>query len=790
MGEEKMEKKLGVYLCEGCEIADNLDMDKLQQLAEKDYKVPVVKRHKACCSPEGVEIIKNDIAGEGVNCVVVAACSPRVFSDVFDFGSEVLVDRVNLREQVVWSHPAPKASDNDNEASEGEAAPPETTEEAAGIDEDTQALAEDYIRMGIVKIKKTELPSPYEMDEFVRNIMVIGGGLTGMTAALEVAQTGYDVTIVEREGQLGGYATKIRQQLPMQAPFTTLEQPTVQGLIDAVTAHEKITVKTKTEIARVSGMPGQFLVSFKDPGTESEWDVPEKVEEGEDSASCGPDGKKDESGEAAEPAADQINCADILAIDPEAEKFGAIILAAGWRPHVPENGEFEHLGYGKTPKVMTNVQFEELAAKGAIDAKSVAFIQSPGTEGEDSDFPYCSSVTSLVALKQAQYVTRDHADGKAYIFYQHMRTPGLYENFYKATQDNPAIFLSKGTVTGVSESNGNLVVSAEDTLLGDAIQVPVDLVVLATGMVPATNFEPVINLAYRQGPEFKDLDLFNGYCDSNYICFPYETRRTGVYAAGCVRQTMTMSECVEDATGAALKAIQCLESTNRGMAVHPRSGDTSYPDFYFQRCTQCKRCTEECPFGALDDDEKGTPKPNVARCRRCGTCMGACPERIISFKNYTIDQIGSMVKEVEVPDEDEEKYRILCFVCENDAYPALDQAGMKRLKYSADFRFIPVRCLGSINIVWIADAMSAGYDGVLLMGCRYGDDYQCHFAKGSELCNRRMENVSETLTRLALEKERVQQIQMAIDEYDKIPEEINKFMEVMESVGFNPMKGF
>ena len=98
-------------------------------------------------------------------------------------------------------------------------------------------------------------------------------------------------------------------------------------------------------------------------------------------------------------------------------------------------------------------------------------------------------------------------------------------------------------------------------------------------------------------------------------------------------------ETIDDATGAALKAIQCIESANRGVAVHPRSGDQTYPDFFFSRCTQCKRCTEECPFGALDDDEKGTPLPNPTRCRRCGTCMGACPERIINFADYSIDMI-------------------------------------------------------------------------------------------------------------------------------------------------------
>ena len=113
--------------------------------------------------------------------------------------------------------------------------------------------------------------------------------------------------------------------------------------------------------------------------------------------------------------------------------------------------------------------------------------------------------------------------------------------------------------------------------------------------------------------------------------------------------------------------------------------------------------------------------------------MGACPERIISFQNYSVDMIASMIKAIEVPEEDEEKPRVLAFMCENDAYPALDIAGLKRRQYDASVRVIPLRCLGSLNIVWIADALSRGIDGVMLVGCKYGDDYQCHFTKGSEL---------------------------------------------------------
>ena len=152
----------------------------------------------------------------------------------------------------------------------------------------------------------------------------------------------------------------------------------------------------------------------------------------------------------------------------------------------------------------------------------------------------------------------------------------------------------------------------------------------------------ILKLDYRQGPEVPNLRY--GYPDSHFICFPYETRRTGIYAAGTVRRAMDMAAAKRDAAGAALKAIQCVEMISRGEAVHPRAGDQTYPEFFMQRCTQCKRCTEECPFGAINEDEKANPLPNPTRCRRCGVCMGACPERIISFKNYSVDMIGTMIK--------------------------------------------------------------------------------------------------------------------------------------------------
>jgi quinone-modifying oxidoreductase subunit QmoB len=298
----------------------------------------------------------------------------------------------------------------------------------------------------------------------------------------------------------------------------------------------------------------------------------------------------------------------------------------------------------------------------------------------------------------------------------------------------------------------------------------------------------LLNLEYRQGPELPALNY--DFPDSHFICFPYESRRTGIYPAGCIRRPMGIPTATEDAAGAVMKAIQCIELTSRGAAVHPRAGDMSFPEFEMKRCTQCKRCTVECPFGAINEDEEANPLPQPTRCRRCGVCMGACPERIISFKNYSVPIIGDMIKSIEVPEEDEEKPRILVLACENDAYPALDMAGLHRMKYNAWVRVVPLRCLGSMNLVWIADTMSKGVDGVLLLGCKHGDDYQCHFIKGSELSSIRLSKVSETLDRLALESERVRFEEVSIVDYDKLPALLDEFAETIDEVGPNPFKGW
>ncbi|MBN1849075.1 MAG: hydrogenase iron-sulfur subunit [Deltaproteobacteria bacterium] len=740
-----MEKKIAVYICTGCGIGDALDIEQLGKIATDENSIPICQKHSNLCGQEGVDLIKKDITDNGVNTIVITACSHRVMYDAFNFDN-CIVDRVNVREQVVWCQKP------------GE--------------EDTQMMAEDYLRMGIAKVKAMQLPEPFKPEEEIsRDILVVGGGLTGMTSALEASKAGYSVVLVEKEAELGGFQKNVKEIAT--APYKDIQDNDIKNLIDAVTNNTKIKVYTGATVERTSGSPGIFKTVIKQNGSNAE------------------------------------------------HRVGAIVLAAGWKPYDPTKLN-KRLGFGESPNVITNVMFEESYKEGRItrpsdgkDVANIAFLQCAGSR-DPKHLPYCSAVCCITALKQAIRVKRQNADANVYMVYKELRTPGQSEDIYRKAQEEGVIFI-RCQDPEVKTGEG-LTVEANDELLGETvIMEDLDMVVLATGMVPVSAFgkditqetkeegekkdgeelevpldvirrSNLLNLEYRQGPELPALS--NDFPDSHFICFPYESRRTGIYPAGCVRRPMGISTATGDATGAVMKAIQCIELTARGAAVHPRAGDMTYPEFNMSRCTQCKRCTVECPFGAINEDEKANPLPQPTRCRRCGVCMGACPERIISFKNYSVPMIGDMIKSIGVPEEDEEKPRILVLACENDAYPALDMAGLHRMQYNAWVRVIPLRCLGSMNLVWIADTLSKGIDGVLLLGCKHGDDYQCHFIKGSELASIRLSKVSETLNRLALESERVRFETVSITDYDRLPALLDEFAAAIDEVGPNPFKGW
>ncbi len=731
------EMKTAAYICAGCGLGDKLDIAQMEKIAQKEGKMQLVRRHDFLCSTEGVELIRKDIATEGVSHVVIAACSRRAKTEAFDFPT-VAMSRANLREGVIWV------------VAEGEA-----------HDEVRQEMANDYLRMGCAELKKMKLPEGNPNKAGNKRILVVGGGMAGMTAALESAETGYEVVLVEKAGQLGGWAARLWRRVPFKQPYDKPQETGAAQLAAKVSGHPKIRVHLNSTLAETSGAPGRFKVQIAQ-----------------------------ESGAVSE------------------EEVGAIIQASGFSSYDP--ARLPELG-GGLANVIDQAGLEDLAssANGAPikrsdgrEVKSVVFVQCAGQRDDTgTHLSYCSGHCCATSIKQAMYFKDANPDVDTVIMYTDLRVPGMGEDFYRSAQEKGVIF-TKGKVAKVESATDGLKVNFRDLILDEDVAIETDLVVLATGQVPNSGVNidlpdedegkakqvSILNLNYRQG---KDLpQLVHGLADSHFICFPYETRRTGIYAAGPVRRPMDMLQATEDAAGAALKAIQAVENADAGRAAHPRVGDLSYPIVRLEGCTQCKRCTVECPFGAIDEDERRFPVFNESRCRRCGTCMGACPVRVISFENYSVDTVGNQIKAVDIPDEFSERPRILILACENDAYPALDMAGLAHHVYSAFVRAIPVRCLGSVNAIWITDALNSGYDGVMMMGCKHGDNYQCHFVKGSELANYRMSKIDDTLKQLGLEVERVASYEVAITDNARVAALINDYVAKIVEIGMSPMKGF
>lgn len=738
------EMKTAAYICRGCGIGERVDTAQMAKIAEREGKMNLVREHEFLCNAQGVQLIRDDMEKEGVTHVMIAACSRRAKTEAFQFPTVALA-RANIREGVIWSQP-----------------------DTAEAKETTQEMADDFVRMGCAEVKKMKVPAGNANVGHNKRILVVGGGVSGMTAALEASQAGYEVLLVEKEKQLGGWAAKLHKRVPFREPHKDPADTGVAQMIAQVQSDKRIRVCLNSTLSGTSGAPGAFSV---DIATESGTVTTEEV--------------------------------------------GAIVQASGFTTY--DAAKITELAYGKTPNIVDQAGLEKLAKEAAAkggpvrrpsdggDVKTVAFVQCAGQRDETGKhLPYCSGFCCNVSIKQAMYFKDANPGVDTVVIYTDLRTPGNGEDFYRSAQAKGVVF-TKGKVLSVDPADKTLQVRFHDLILNEDTTIEnVDLVVLATGQVPNSGVDidlapeeqdkleikpiSILNLTYRQG---KDLpQLKHGFADSHFICFPYETRRTGIYAAGPVRRPMDIAQAIEDAAGAALKAIQAVENAEQGRAAHPRSGDLSFPIVRLEGCTQCKRCTVECPFGAIDEDEKHYPVFNESRCRRCGTCMGACPVRVISFENYSVDSVGAQIKAVDMPDESNGKPRILVLACENDAYPALDMAGMRRLHYSPFVRAVPVRCLGSVNAIWITDALNSGYDGVMLMGCKHGDDYQCHFVKGSELADYRMSKMEDTLKQMALETERVATYEVAITDIERLPQLINDYAKVIAKIGMSPMKGF
>ena len=418
------------------------------------------------------------------------------------------------------------------------------------------------------------------MVENGKGILVIGGGMAGMTAALEAAEAGVSVVLVEKEPYLGGRVARTYQYFPKLCPPACGLEINFRRIKN----NPRITVLTRAEVERLEGRPGDYEVTVRV--------APRYVTEactlcGDCARACTSE-RSDEFnyGLSRTKAAylphamafphlyviDREACAPGCAACRDACRYGAVdldatpvtrvfrvaavIAATGWRPY--EAAKIENLGYGRYRNVITNVVMERLAAPNGptggrilrpsdgAEPRSVAFVQCAGSRDENH-LPYCSGVCCAASLKQSTYVRALYPDAKIVMFYIDIRTPGRLEDFYrKAAADD--IHLIKGKAAKVEEdpATGELLVTAEDVLSSRKVTERVDLLVLATGIVPNTESLP---------PEFA-RDEFG------FVTHP--PGRTGVYGAGCVHRPEEVSATVQDGTGAALRAFQCARRANHG----------------------------------------------------------------------------------------------------------------------------------------------------------------------------------------------------------------------------------
>lgn len=584
----KYDKKLGAYICSGCGIGDRLDVSQLESTAKRDGKAATCRTHEFLCSKAGVAMIQKDIDDGEVNHVIIGACSRRSKIEAFRFDNSA-ISRANLREGCIWVRP--------------------NTDEAQ---ETTQEMADDLIRMACAESKHMNIPDPAGsgQQELNKTLLVVGGGITGMTSAIESAKAGYKVELIEKTGALGGWMAQLHKRIPTKMPYADPADTNIDATIAAVNDHANITVHLNSTITKTSGAPGRFKVEV---ATESGTSINVEV--------------------------------------------GAIVQASGYNMFDPEN--VPEMNYSKSADIVTNMELEALAnaadggpIKRPSDGKeinSVIFVQNVGQASEkEGHLPYHSGIGDMIAIKQSLYFKKHNGENcETTILFNNLRTPGAPgEDFYRSGQNNMVTF-RKGIASEVV-AGGELEVKFKDMILDEETSQMADLVVLDVGMVPNSGPDPyaipmvidedaedkavadaaeageayerqvevtvdsILNLDYRQGTDLPHLK--QGFTDSHFICFPYETRRTGIYAAGPVRRPMDIYQAMEDATGAAMKAIQALENAGKGRSAHPRSGDLSYPLFRKEGCTQCKRCTVECPFGAIDEDERRFPVFNESRC--------------------------------------------------------------------------------------------------------------------------------------------------------------------------------
>jgi len=568
-------KRIGVFICHcGINIAGTVDVERVAEEMRTYPGVAYAVDYKYVCSDPGQNIIREAIREHHLDGVVVAACSPTMHEATFrkTVTSEGLnpyqCEIANIREQCSWVH---------------QAVPAEAT-----------AKAIEIIKTVVEKVRYDESLVPLTLP-LIKRALVIGGGIAGLQAALDIADAGYPVVLVEKAARLGGHVAQLSgTYLNFDAAPDMLA-----SMIERVEKHPRIQVLTEAEVQEAGGYVGNFTVKVSQP---------------------------------------PISNPQSLSFD-----VGAIIVATGYELYPKERlGEY---GGGKYPDVIDGLQFERMLASngptgGEIRRPSdgrvpqeVVFVQCAGSRDPELHKPYCSKVCCMYVAKQAIMYKQRVPQGQAYVFYIDIRSQGKgYEEFVQRAMADYDVLYLRGKVSKVFAEDGKVVVWGVDTLTGRLVEVMADLVVLATAIVPGAG-------ARDLGQRLRiSVDEHGFFSEAHPKLRPVESLTAGIFLAGAGQFPKDIPETIAQASGAAAKVLQLF--SRREMVQEPTIAYVNE-----EACAGCGLCVATCPYEARTMHPwRPIAVVNQALCQGCSACVAVCPNKACSVHNFDTAQVLAMME--------------------------------------------------------------------------------------------------------------------------------------------------
>ncbi len=778
--------KIGVFVCHcGLNIAGVVDIEAVTEYAHTLPDVVYSVHNRYTCSDPGQEEIRKAIKDYDLNRVVVAACSPRMHEFTFrrtvtEAGlNPYLFEMANIREHCSWCHPS-------------------TPEEAT-------LKAKEIVKVAVAKARLLGPLTPIEVP-VTNKALVLGGGIAGINAALDLAEMGFKVYLVEKKESIGGHMAQLDKTFPTLDCSICIEGP---KMVD-VARHPNIEIFSFTDILSVEGYVGNFKVKIRKN--------PRYVIE-ENCTGCGecrdvcpieyPNEWDMNMGvrktisvpfDQAVPLIYRINkdyciecykcvdsCGARQALDLSQEpkevelEVGAIIVTTGYDIYQPEGNNV--YGYGKYSNVITSLEFERLIlAAGptsghvirASDGKRpnvVAFVQCVGSRDTNS-YPYCSGFCCMYTIKHTVQLKEHYGrDVDVYVFYIDMRGNFKgYEEFYSRAREMGVNFV-RGRVSKVIEDpeTENLIIRAEDTLLGEPIELEAEMVVLATAAIASKDTGDVSRI----------LNITRGtdgfLMESHPKLKPIDTPVDGIFLAGACQGPKDIPYSVSQGSGAAARAATILSKPS--VKIEPIISVVD-PEKCRNTKVKCGICVSKCPYGAIKAESSQPAQVIAAMCHGCGTCVAECPADAITQMHFTDAQIFAQIAAaLEVNPED----KIMSFCCNWCSYAGADLAGTSRFEYPPNLRVIRVMCSGRVDRDFVLEAFRRGAGMVLVGACHL--PYDCHYIDGNWKMKARMESLAKILEKMGQTPERFKVEYISAAEGVKFAEVIREMTAKMQEIG-------